>query len=388
MKPCLHIRGIRGEHHSGVKIHECAVKDYCTLENIGLRKVDNSGPLAYCEDKITGEVCDKYTSEVINGSSKYCYLTITDRVADISLAITMIKSARKVGELAEFHAFAPMDVKGAVNHRLSIAPWNSFMRKIDILREMKEVDAEFIISVDTDNYFIRHPDFIPLIRDNPYWIQMEGLFNGVTDKDKDWWGPKTPEIINEYRNYGVKGNVYNTNGGLFIVRRDFIDEFCDSAFDIFNNLKPKWKDCTEEHPLAVLGNLLDDKELNTVQLTGWTWLSDWDGAYRDSIPTGNIRNWKIWHTGEMFRANPAIIHAMRSKSPLRELSKGCHDKWKIGDTMENMLNRFGISKALVEKKLGDCGCSARQKMLNTIGAKLYEVSVGRLTKDQFENEIS
>lgn len=66
---------------------------------------------------------------------------------------------------------------------------------------------------------------------------------------------------------------------------------------------------------------------------------------------------------------------------------GCNKKpslWQLGDKLEEALSAVGITKARVEKYIGDCGCSSRQVALNKIGSWLQRALTGESGKDELE----
>lgn len=261
----------------------------------------------------------------------FCYFTGTNRTADNPIINTMIKSARAVGVTEEFHVFSPQPVDDSTYttyHPIwSSQPWRSHMAKLDFLRQLANTDYDYCVWLDSDNYFTRHPgDLSNLIRDNKCWVSMEGEITGPNVRHKDWWSMKFAgnEIIDKMRALGCGDRIWNTNGGMWIVRRDAITEFADKCEQVFQALKPDHQTVTDEPPLAIACmTMTPDAELNTIEHYGDTWAIDWAGRiFKNRLPDGQPWLYEVWLTGEQHTINPAIVHAMGSKGAMRRAAGG------------------------------------------------------------------
>lgn len=288
----------------------------------------------------------------------FAYITGTNRMTDISIARTMVWSMRKVGVKEDVHLFAPGHLESVINHHVPLnSPWKNFMAKVDFVREMADSDYDYIVSLDTDNFFVRHPGDLEtqLLRDNPLWVQMEG------DADKsestkrpgaEWWSVPWTEIRKHTR--------WNTNAGMWIVRREFIPEFCDRMYEIFNDFHSRgFSKVTEELPLAIVGiQYVKDPELNTPEHTSHVWACDWNDNYKDRLPDGKLWKYQVWLSGESWYTSPAIVHAMRSKSamlrgPVVEgIAAPREKKEPVGTHVAEILKECGIDRPACG------GCSA------------------------------
>ena len=69
--------------------------------------------------------------------------------------------------------------------------------------------------------------------------------------------------------------------------------------------------------------LCSDVRAHTLRETADLWASDWTGQFRDRLPDGDPWWFTDYFTEERFPVNPAIVHAMRSKTALIAEGKGC-----------------------------------------------------------------
>jgi len=134
----------------------------------------------------------------------------------------------------------------------------------------------------------------------------------------DWWGCPNERFAGLMRSKGVcsKG-IFNVNGGFFIVHHDVIETFYRLTHEF-------WEHCQKEgftfidEPLLAYGMLMlcGNPYLHTVRETAELWASDWTGHYRDVLPDGQPWWFVDYFTEERILVNPAIVHAMRSKTAL------------------------------------------------------------------------
>jgi hypothetical protein len=257
---------------------------------------------------------------------KLAYFTGSNRACEDSMIRTMIRSARACGVVEDFHAFYPIPVEGAINHQIDWTfPWNNHMGKLDLLLKFEGSDYTHVCWLDTDNYFVRHPgDLSELVRGNPCWILMEGDIE--KSARADWWGmpldmpptfPRTGKLVDIMRRYRPDGTLWTTNGGMWIVRVDAIREFYERCYGVFRELMALGhRDMADEPPLAIAGQaMVEDPESNTFDKCCHIWASDWNYHFKDKLPDGNPWPYSDWISQvDKGRVNPAIVHAMRSKT--------------------------------------------------------------------------
>lgn len=259
------------------------------------------------------------------------------------MLVTMIASARRVGVSEDFHVFANREVQGAVTHSSGSLDVKYHIFKWRLLRDhLARLNYDYFVWLDSDNYFTRHPgDLSNLIRGNALWCQMESEVTSPLVRRHDWWGAKIPQLIALFREFGVTSEkIWNTNGGMWIIRRDAISEFCQRAFAFHAEcIQRGLHDTHDETPLALLGHLMvDDPNLNTPDATREIVASDWTGVYADRLPDGKAWLCEDYMTGERRMVNPAIVHAMRSKRAMVPSLVSTENVGKVPNELQAKLN--------------------------------------------------
>ena len=96
------------------------------------------------------------------------------------------------------------------------------------------------------------------------------------------------------------------------------------AFDFWEFSRARGFVFTEEPLLAYAMHMLcGNPYVHTLRSTSDLWASDWTGRFADVLPDGKPWNFVDYFTGEEFEVNPAIVHAMRSKSALVNYAQKC-----------------------------------------------------------------
>jgi hypothetical protein len=135
----------------------------------------------------------------------------------------------------------------------------------------------------------------------------------------DWWEMPKARLVELMTGAGCPpANVRGANGGLWIVRREAVAEFCRqmfAAWDYFRgNGYPRMSD---EPPLATVGAAMMRRP-GLIEHCTSTWACDWVGRYREKLPDGRPWLYKDWQTQrELGPINPAIVHNMRGKHLMR-----------------------------------------------------------------------
>jgi hypothetical protein len=253
---------------------------------------------------------------------KFCYWSVADGVHAKMMA-TAIASARRQGVQEDFHVWTNGDIPGAVCHPCGRFDHALYLFKLKFLVEkVRRLKYDFFVFLDADSYFVRHPGegtFERLLRRNPWFVQLESECNSKFVSREDWWGCPIRWYPLLLRYHGVRSErIYNCNGGFWIVRKTAIEDFYRQAMDFFSFAREELHlvNFTEEPPLAFVGHLVDDPQLNTLQATHHVWASDWTGHFSGRLPTSEQWEFEDYMTGQRTRVNPAIIHAMRSKDAL------------------------------------------------------------------------
>lgn len=259
--------------------------------------------------------------------NKFCYWTISWGDYDY-ISQSMINSARNVGIEEDFYAFTEKPVKNCINVSLNK---NINLDKLQFFKfeylekEMSRLNYDYFIFIDADHYFVRKPEINPLdiIKDSPWHSFLESPINSNKTKRKDWWG--VPNIILEkfFRKSGVMSKeIRNSNGGFWIIKKEFITQARVLAYEFHNKLRKYNLTVPEEVSIAYLSHLMSPK-IEDRFLENYTnyWSSDWTDNFKDIVPTDKSWEYVSYMTLEKIFVKPAIVHAMRSKKALIDLSK-------------------------------------------------------------------
>lgn len=258
---------------------------------------------------------------------RFCYWSVADGDDHALMMQTCIASARRQGVKEDFHVFSDREIPGAITHIVEPFEHDRYIFKFEFLKnEVSKLNYDYFVFLDADNFFTRYPgDFTRQLRKNKWFAQLESEMTTPLVNRGEWWGCPSRLFPVLLQHQGVKSKrVWNTNAGLFIVRKDAIDEFYEKAmaFYKFCRFELHLVNFTEEPVLAFLAHLVDDPTKNTLAATASTWACDWTGHYRDRLPDGNPWQFEDYMTGEKRNnMNPAIVHAMRSKTAMVNAAK-------------------------------------------------------------------
>lgn len=257
--------------------------------------------------------------------NRFCYWSASinkNEVDNNKMVQTLVTSARKVGVTQDFHVYSPDMTKldGGTLHKVEpFDTWGCYFKLDLLLNEVSKLDYQYMVWLDADHYFVRKPKCLLDYVDNGLvMIPMENQINGKVKRD-NWWGISIVDTIDIFREFGVKNDkIYSTNGGLFIVHKDFIKTFYNLCYDFRNIVKKKTgKDIVEEYFLAIIGNLFNRNiESTTQEALEKTWACDWTEQFTDKVPEGKEWKWENYLTGESKMVNSDIVHCMRGKKAL------------------------------------------------------------------------
>lgn len=341
----------------------------CTEIDLGMLNILQE-PLPVCEGcKARIEIVP---IEGTGTKSNFCYFSCDTTPQGAGILGTMVASARAAGVQEDFHVFSHKPVEGATTHSPGPIDIKHHIFKWKLLRDrLANLPYDYFVWIDSDTIFTRHPGNLKnLIRDNAMWCQLESETTAEKVRFGDWWGAKIDQYNQTLTNHGVTSEKkYNTNGGMWIVRRNAIDTFVRQALSFHAMCLAKGLDTTsDEPPLAWLGQVQNlsgygpwviDPHLNTQEATCETWACDWNYRFAGRIPDGGQWECEDWLTGEKRLCNPAIVHAMRSK-----------DAMAIGGTANPEPVGTKLSEILMECGIGDptCGeCKAWVQRMNLWG---------------------
>lgn len=302
----------------------------------------------------------------IQPKGRYVYYTGTNRGAnDNRMIALMIRTMRLAGVSEEVHVFSTEGVEGAINHIIPAStPWNNHLAKADFARQLTGLDIDFVVWIDSDNFFVRHPgDLSRFIRDNPLWYGFEAdMTLPQKTKEDGWYYKKHDYVVDLFRQEGVTTDrVWSGNGGLYMMRRDSINDLADEMHSIHNRWKAgPWPASNDEVILACLAaKYVKDPELNTVDhFIDDFWACDWADVYKHQLPRGEAWTYTDWMYGWKRTINPAIVHCMRSKhlmwAPQQAITPAI--KEPVGTKLTEIIKECGV----VQPENCSCRSWARQ----------------------------
>lgn len=197
--------------------------------------------------------------------------------------------------------------------------------KFEYLQKVASLGYENLIFIDSDHYFVRKPNisFDETIGEDVWHSFLESPINSGETKRSDWWGARGEEMTSIWRVFGVTQNiVYNTNGGFFICKSKFAKAAKEAAFSFRDFHKKLNYHFPEEVSIAVISHMFSKEYQNRFHHKYLDlWGSEWTGELKDKIPDGKPWKHVEYMTGKESLINPAIVHAMRSKTTLSDMGK-------------------------------------------------------------------
>lgn len=251
--------------------------------------------------------------------AKYCYWSAVD--GDYcQMMSAVVRSARAVGVTEDFHVWSDQPVAGTVHHPIAKLHKAHYLFKFTFLRDaVRTLAYDYFVWLDADSWFVRQPgDLLRLMQSSPVHASLEADACAPAATRADWWGCPLTTYAQLMRESGVRSrSIFNVNAGFWIVQREAIDTFFSLCFEFWHFCRGRGYEFTEEAPLAYATHMLcGNAYAHTLESTADAWASDWTGCYRDRLPDGKAWIFSDYFTGREFQVNPAIVHAMRSKSVL------------------------------------------------------------------------
>jgi len=240
---------------------------------------------------------------------------------------SLMKSIRDVGVEHDILTFTDQPLTGVVSCKTDERIELDFKQywKFHYLNKLKSLEYDLFVFIDSDHYFVRKPekDFSDIVGDDPWHSFLESPINSPRTRRGDWWGVPNDAMVELYRGFGVnQGTVYSTNGGFWMCRREFMAHAAETGLLFRDYQKNKGLDLPEEVAISVLSHMFSmDYESRFHYRYMDTWASEWTGVLKDRIPDGSFWDFQEYMTMETKSVNPAIVHAMRSKSALVESGK-------------------------------------------------------------------
>ncbi len=252
-------------------------------------------------------------------SASYCYWSVVDGEYT-AMAEAAIRSARTVGIFKDFHVWADRPVKDAISHKAGgFDKWGCLFKLIFLRDMVQKLRYDYFVWFDTDTYFVRNPgDILRVLQRSPLHISLESDLCSPSCRRQEWWDCPNSVLVELMRQKGVLGkSVFNVNGGFFVVHREAVETVYRLANDFWHFCHKRGFDFNDEPLLAyVMQMLCGDRHLHTLRKTSDLWASDWTGVFSDRLPDGKPWWFLDYFTEEPIPVNPAIVHAMRSKSAL------------------------------------------------------------------------
>jgi hypothetical protein len=256
----------------------------------------------------------------------FCYWTVSWGDYDY-MTQSMINSAKAVGVKENFYAFTEKPVYNCYNNRLIqniiLDPLQFF--KFEYLKQMSNLNYDYFVFIDADHYFVKKPEISPIdiIKDSPWHSFLESPINTFKTQRPDWW-----QIPNQILSMIMKKNgvyhkeIRNSNGGFWIVQKEFIHQASILAYEFHHKLKNYNFNAPEEVSISYLSHLMSSN-IEDRFLENYTnyWASDWTENFKDEIPVYKEWEYTSYMTYEKIKVKPAIVHAMRSKKALIENGK-------------------------------------------------------------------
>lgn len=251
-------------------------------------------------------------------NQEICFWSIGDGECAFILQ-ALVNSFRQVGMTEDFHVFSDRQIEGATTHLVDSFDKRGFFFKFAFLQtEVAKWDYRYFVYLDSDTLFIRKPPpLIPLLENSPVHFFMETPLTKIKEK-KEWWNCPIDRYVAMMRDCGVTTKeIYSMNSGFYLLKKESIQIVCNLAQDFFDYAHSHGYFFPDE-PLwnYAMHMLCDSPEKHLLKNYFDIWATDSKGVLAESLPTGDSWTFYDYLTNESCSINPAIIHALRSKSLL------------------------------------------------------------------------
>jgi len=241
------------------------------------------------------------------------------------MAQCLVDSARRVGVFKDFHIWTDGSVEGAICHRLRASKARAPLAQLRLLQqEVRKLKYDYWVWLDADTFFVRHPgNVLRVLHGAPVHSSLESNAALPEPAEPDWGICSLSNFTKLMRFSGVRSRgIFTLNSGFWVVHRDVIDTFCGLAWDFWIFCKRVGYLFQFETLLAYATQMLcGNPYAHTLKSTADLWAPDRDGKYSGRVPDG--RGWKYvdQFSGDRFKVNPAIVHAMHSKRALVAMAR-------------------------------------------------------------------
>jgi len=248
---------------------------------------------------------------------------------------SLMRSIRAVGLDCDLLTFSdePLDGVMSVEKDKSIEMDFKQYWKFKYLPRLADLDYDLFVFIDSDHYFVRKPpkEFSEIIGDDPWHSFLESPINSQETRRGDWWGVANPEMVKVYRGFGVtQRTIFSTNGGFWMCRRQFLNHASSVGLMFRDYQRGLGLDLPEEVGIALMSHMFSrDYETRMHSRNLDFWASEWTGVLKDKLPDGEPWIFQEYMTNARKSVNPAIVHAMRSKSALVNMGKEIFESTRL-----------------------------------------------------------
>ena len=259
--------------------------------------------------------------------TRFCYWSIGNKSCSFLLNC-LVRSAREKGVSEDIHVWTDRKISGAINHFMSRSESNHLTKqspylydfKYRYLKKMLDYPYDAYVFLDSDILFVRKPDdLVARLDQDPVHVFFEGALTDVKNlKRSDWYGCPMEKFVSMMRDMGVRtNNVYGVNGGLWIIRRDYVKKFCELVEVFYGKMyKSGYVKVNDEPPLSYAAHMLSCPERHLLK----DHLEDY-GNYNcvessSKLPDGTPWDMDFWFSNERYSVNPSLAHCFRSKELL------------------------------------------------------------------------
>ena len=302
----------------------------------------------------------------------------------------LVSSLRRTGFGGKIVVFCDRPIKEAEWHPIdpSIDLDQLQFWKFDYLcKHMAKEPGKDLVFIDSDHYVVRNvSEHLPkLLKDGPWHSFLEGSINTPSTRRGDWWGCPNADFVRMCRDFGVmQKEIRNSNGGFWAIRSEFAETSRIFAKEFHEFARKRGHVFPEEVSIAVMSHMFsEDHSVSFVEKWAHVWGSEWTGTLQDRVPDGNP--WKLvnYMSGETSLVNPAIVHAMRSKSALIALGKSiAGDEVVMAEPQKVNSPSPGVQAAMRAQKPCSACARKRQQMLEAQAKAQLEAAAGKTDSAQ------
>lgn len=267
---------------------------------------------------------------------------------------SLMHSIKSVGIEHDLLTFSDEPLDGVMSAEMDSKIDMDFTQywKFKYLGRLLELDYDLFVFIDSDHYFVRRPprDFSEVIDSDPWHSFLESPINDASTRREDWWGVANDKMVELYRGFGVQQRVvYNSNGGFWMCRRDFLSHAASVGLLFRDYQKGLGLNLPEEVGIAIMSHMFSRDYTNRLHSKNLDlWASEWTGALKDRMPDGEPWDFQEYMTHARSRLNPAIVHAMRSKKALVENGKKIFESTKLTRSFSS----WGEIKSITKRAIG------------------------------------